>query len=152
AFALLVTPALAGLALGVDYLWGGSAQDLSSLRDWDVRFGERLRAFSPSLGPISSLAAFAATGPFAAALVFSTLAVTNGGLSEEFGWRGYALTRLQGAGRSALTASLIVGLQWALWHTGPGFWQTLFTSPPAAGLEFALAYLLQYLALVTPLA
>ena len=36
-------------------------------------------------------------------------------LGEEIGWRGYALPRLQ-AGRSALSASLIIGMLWAVWH------------------------------------
>jgi membrane protease YdiL (CAAX protease family) len=38
-----------------------------------------------------------------------------GPLSEEIGWRGYALARLQ-TQWNALTSSLIVGLVWALWH------------------------------------
>jgi len=38
-----------------------------------------------------------------------------GPLSEETGWRGYALERLQ-TRWNALTSSLIVGLVWALWH------------------------------------
>ena len=38
-----------------------------------------------------------------------------GGAWEEPGWRGYALPYLQ-AGRSALSASLIVGVVWAFWH------------------------------------
>jgi uncharacterized protein len=38
-----------------------------------------------------------------------------GPLSEEIGWRGYALGRLQ-ARWNALTSSLIIGLVWALWH------------------------------------
>ncbi len=38
-----------------------------------------------------------------------------GPFSEEIGWRGYALGRLQ-TKWSALTSSLIVGLVWGLWH------------------------------------
>ncbi len=37
-------------------------------------------------------------------------------LTEETAWRGFALPRLQ-VGRSALTASLILGLLWGIWHT-----------------------------------
>jgi uncharacterized protein len=38
-----------------------------------------------------------------------------GPLSEEIGWRGYALERLH-TRWNALTSSLIIGVVWALWH------------------------------------
>lgn len=37
------------------------------------------------------------------------------GLGEEIGWRGYALPRMQ-RNRSALSATLILAMMWALWH------------------------------------
>jgi membrane protease YdiL (CAAX protease family) len=49
---------------------------------------------------------------FAGLVFFLFQVVANG---EEFGWRGYALPKLQGR-QSALVASLIIGLVWAVWH------------------------------------
>jgi uncharacterized protein len=49
-------------------------------------------------------------------------------LGEEIGWRGYALPRLQ-AGRSALSASLILGVIWAFYHLPLSFTGQAFRSP-----------------------
>lgn len=51
---------------------------------------------------------------------FAIMILVFGPLPEEMAWRGYSLDRLQ-AKRSALVASLILGIAWTLWHL-PLFW------------------------------
>jgi len=41
--------------------------------------------------------------------------LVNGGMSEEFGWRGYVLPRFQSRW-NALTSSIMLGIIWASWH------------------------------------
>jgi membrane protease YdiL (CAAX protease family) len=65
-----------------------------------------------------------------------------GPLSEEIGWRGYALERLQ-TRWNALTSSLIVGLVWALWHL-PLF-MMVGTSQHELGLPF-IGFLIKFMA------
>jgi len=51
-------------------------------------------------------------------ILFFLYNIIYGGLSEEPGWRGFALPRLQ-ANFSPLVSSLILGVLWAVWHA-PG--------------------------------
>ena len=91
------------------------------------------------------------------ASVFSSFSGFFGGLfilllisvAEEFGWRGYALDRLQAKYESsrytAVTSSVILGVIWACWHI-PLF----FT--PGEGKSFEAQYFLFFLAMTVLLA
>ena len=46
---------------------------------------------------------------------FVVILFTGGPLQEDFGWRGYALPRLQGW-LTALVSIIILGFMWGLWH------------------------------------
>ncbi len=87
----------------------------------------------PILAPILAFAAAAVVAPMFGAprTDFRQLGVVNFlpylgigawllwllsfGIGEETGWRGFALPRLQ-ASRSALTATLLLSVPWAVWH------------------------------------
>ena len=58
-------------------------------------------------------------------------------VGEELGWRGYALPKLLET-RSALTASVILGVLWGLWHL-PTFFSS---SAPQQGLPIVAFVLL----------
>ena len=108
------------------------ARAVSTLRYWRVGIGWYVFAI---LFPVAQWAAavgidkllgrsyelggspvFDAFGPQAAAMLpFIILFAFPNALGEELGWRGFALPKLQ-TRHSALTASIIIGLFWGLWH------------------------------------
>jgi membrane protease YdiL (CAAX protease family) len=88
-FILLVIPASSALGILFDSLLAGQAPDFTTLK----------RVADDPLQIVQAL----------------VVALFFGSLSEELGWRGYALDRLR-ARWNALVASLVLGLVWFSWH------------------------------------
>lgn len=61
------------------------------------------------------------SNPFSIVTQFFVFLVMQGPLAEEFGWRGYALGRLQ-MRFNALTSSILIGTIWACWHLPYVYW------------------------------
>ena len=84
--ALLIFPVLIGGSLAISALFGNPLPEFEALAE-------------PVALPIAFLFIFFLGGP----------------LQEEFGWRGYAFEHLRNK-YSSLTAAIIAGLMWGLWH------------------------------------
>jgi len=72
-------------------------------------------------------------------LVGIVISLVLGPLSEEFGWRGFALDPLQSRW-SSLVASLVLGIFWLLWHIPEFFMQGIPTSELVSGVVPFLAF------------
>ena len=143
ALAVLTTPAIAAAWLLIHVLLGDPVPGWEAVSQWPALYAERFGSggvyaldSTPhlSLGPIALLRELLQLSPWLAVANFAAFSLLTGPVSEEFGWRGWVLPRLQER-RSALRASICVGLLWGLWHTGPDFWRLLFE-----GDERALLY------------
>jgi len=141
-------------AVIVSWLTGGVAavKDLlAGFGRWRVGWMWYFAAGFLLLGPLAIALTYVALGnpsdglaagmttPLLLARILTQLVA--GPASEEAGWRGFALPRLQ-ARFSALTASLILGVVWTFWHL-PLFF---LTGETQVGIPFPF-----YLALVVTL-
>lgn len=87
----------------------------------------------PNIGFVEYVKGLVNKGPLTAVAVFFILSIITGPLSEELGWRGYLLPGLLKKW-SPLKSSILIGLLWGMWHTGPDFWQYIFEGKMAAFL------------------
>ncbi len=137
-FVLLIVPGIMMATVGLHAMLGGSHPNWSNLNQWWVKLADQMRyggwnvvekkpIFSSGL--LAWLADVTASGPVGAMIVWFAMAIGNGGVSEEPGWRGYVLPRLQ-ARMSALRAGMGTGLIMGLWHWGPESWKLVFTGHP----------------------
>jgi membrane protease YdiL (CAAX protease family) len=131
--ALFTTPAIAMIALVIHAVAGHPVPGWSDISAWPDAYAESFGAGGvyavdavrpTSIGLISSLRELIRGSPWLAAVNFLVFSIVTGPVSEEFGWRGYALPRLA-ARRSLVGAALVVGVMWGFWHTGPDFWRIL---------------------------
>src|SRR5262245_60151738 len=118
--AMLLGPSLAGITLtGVVDGRSGLHELFSRIGRWRVRPQWYLAALLiPPALILAVLLALRTLVSAAFAPHLFPIGITFGlvaGLLEEIGWTGYALPKLR-AQHSTLTASLILGVLWGLWH------------------------------------
>lgn len=131
---------------------GGIRKLLNGWLKWRMHPGWYLLALSPILFGFITMFIFQwvygyspSTGIFAdpAELIALLVLITiTGAMGEELGWRGFALPRLQLL-MNALSASILLGIIWALWHlplwfAGLGFEAIPFWAYLLIGVAFSV--------------
>lgn len=122
----VLTPSLTAIALTAFFDGKSGLKDLL-IKQTKQRFKFRWLVISLIMFPILALIAISIhslfDGPDLALrttqLLPQMIVIVLIALGEEYGWRGYALPKLEEK-YSALTASLILGLVWGFWHF-PGY-------------------------------
>lgn len=157
-YAVLAIPAaallsVAGLAAVDDpALLGGAARRLVSGEAQAALMSVKYAPLNyESIGPFDHLFRSMTDSVPVFIVAFLALALIDGGVSEEPGWRGYAYPILRDRW-GALPAAVVVGFVWALWHMGPPQWQILFAQGGDAFAAFLPGYALAYVMVVLPLA
>ena len=105
------------LKIGVDYRFG-KVWLIPIFLLWPVIMGGALAISILTGEGVPEL--FWVSNPLLIVFSFFLNLIYDGPLEEEFGWRGYALDRLQSR-FNALISSIILGFIWGLWHI-PNFW------------------------------
>ena len=137
-------------ALILSWIIGGSSEVkrlLSGFTRWKVGLGWYVAAAFLVIGPLAFTVIYRALGNpapgLAPGLTLSAIlgqfifTFFSGPLSEEAGWRGFALPRLQSR-YNALVSSLILGVIWCCWHI-PLFF---LTGSSQRGIPFPIYLLL----------
>jgi uncharacterized protein len=135
----------------------GLRQLLAGLVKWRVGLGWILASLTPiALFAVAAIVGYVTDGswpdlallgevddlPYLGVAGAFLLWLLTFGIGEEIGWRGFALPRLQRR-QSALTATLILGVVWALWHLPAFFYRdTYMAMGLAAGFPLLLLSIL----------
>lgn len=121
------SPILSAIILtAIEGRQGGVRELLGRFRIW--RVGLQWWAFVLLFGSIAAVGAlylfnlfggpaveFSRLKPISSFIPLLILLIVMAGMGEEFGWRGFAMPRLQ-ARHNALVSSLIIGALWGMWH------------------------------------
>lgn len=119
AVVLFASPVIVLVTFGVRAVCGFPLPDWSQLGHFGERFTDHMQGLAtPSIGVVAALVAFMRRGPASLAATAIVVAIMSGGVTEEFGWRGYLQPKLEER-RSAFVASVVVGILWGLWHLAP---------------------------------
>ena len=132
--AIFSAPTIALLLICIYKIYGFESPGIQELAGWPELYaldygsggpytisGELV----PNLGFVAWVKGLINKGSIYALTIFVLLAIITGPLSEELGWRGYLLPGLLEKWHP-LKCSLIIGILWGWWHTGPDFWQLIF--------------------------